>query len=60
VQQLRLLGLRPPFDMAYGDSFADLHMLAASRSAVLVNPDRALLARMSSRLGQRLAVVEWA
>lgn len=59
AHQLRLRGVRAPWDVAYGDSFADLDMLAAARSAVLVNPDRALLARMSSRLKHRLSVIEW-
>ena len=59
AHQLRLRGVRAPWDVAYGDSFADLDMLAGARSAVLVNPDRALLAKLSSRLRQRLAVVEW-
>lgn len=59
VHQLRLRGVRAPWDVAYGDSFADLDMLAAARSAVLVNPDRALLAKLSPRLKQRLSIVEW-
>ncbi|MBS0590958.1 MAG: HAD-IB family phosphatase [Proteobacteria bacterium] len=59
AHQLRLRGVRAPWNVAYGDSFADLDMLAAARSAVLVNPDRALLAKLSSRLRQRLSIVEW-
>ena len=59
AHQLRLRGVRAPWDVAYGDSFADLDMLAAARSAVLVNPDRALIAKLSSRLRRRLTVVEW-
>ena len=59
AHQLRLRGVRAPWDVAYGDSFADLDMLAGARSAVLVNPDRALLARLSSRLQRRLSIVEW-
>lgn len=59
AHQLRLRGVRAPWDVAYGDSFADLDMLAGARSAVLVNPDRALLAKLSPRLRQRLAIVEW-
>ncbi|MFT3791083.1 MAG: haloacid dehalogenase-like hydrolase [Rudaea sp.] len=59
AHQLRLRGVRAPWDVAYGDSFADLDMLAAARSAVLVNPDRALLAKLSARLRTRLSIVEW-
>lgn len=59
AHQLRLHGVRAPWDVAYGDSFADLDMLAGARSAVLVNPDRALLARLSPRLGRRLSIVKW-
>ncbi len=59
VHQLRLRGVRAPWDVAYGDSSADLDMLAAARSAILVNPDRALLVRLSSRLKRRLSIVEW-
>lgn len=59
AHQLRLRGVRAPWDVAYGDSFADLDMLAGARSAVVVNPDRALLARLSPRLQRRLSVVEW-
>ncbi|MBS0583675.1 MAG: haloacid dehalogenase-like hydrolase [Proteobacteria bacterium] len=59
AHQLRLRGVRAPWDVAYGDSIADLDMLAGARSAVLVNPDRVLLARLSARLRQRLAIVEW-
>lgn len=59
AHQLRLRGVRAPWDVAYGDSFADLDMLAGARSAVLVDPDRALLARLSPRLGRRLSMVEW-
>jgi phosphatidylglycerophosphatase C len=59
AHQLRLRGVRAPWDVAYSDSFADLDMLAAARSARLVNPDRALLARLSPRLKRRLSIVEW-
>ena len=59
VHQLRLRGVRVPWDVAYGDSLADLDMLAGAREAVLVNPDRALIAKLSPRLRQRLAIVEW-
>jgi phosphatidylglycerophosphatase C len=59
VHQLHRHGVRAPWDIAYGDSFADLDMLAAARSARLVNPDRALLARLSPRLKSRLSIVEW-
>jgi phosphatidylglycerophosphatase C len=59
AHQLRLRGVRAPWDAAYGDSFADLDMLAGARSAVLVNPERALLAKLSPRLKSRLSIVEW-
>jgi phosphatidylglycerophosphatase C len=59
VHQLRLRGVRAPWDVAYGDSFADLDMLAGAREAVLVNPDRALIAKLSPRLRRRLVIVEW-
>jgi phosphatidylglycerophosphatase C len=59
ARQLALRGIRPPWDVVYSDSFHDLPILAAARSAVLVNPDRITLARVSARLGRRLSVVEW-
>lgn len=59
AHQLRLRGVHAPWDVAYGDSFADLDMLAGAREAVLVNPDRALIAKLSPRLRLRLAIVEW-
>jgi phosphatidylglycerophosphatase C len=57
--QLGLLGICPPWDIAYSDSLADLPILAAARSAVLVNANRRLLARASNRLKRNLVVVEW-
>lgn len=57
--QLRRIGVRPPWDVAYSDSQDDLPMLAAARSAVLVDPDRRTLAAVSARLRQRLSVVQW-
>jgi len=59
AHQLALRGIRPPWDVVYSDSLRDLPILAAARSAVLVNPDRLTLARVSARLGRRLSVVEW-
>lgn len=62
VEKARLLarrGVRPPWDIAYSGSIEDLPILAAARAATLVNPDRATLARVSGRLGRRVAVVEW-
>lgn len=59
AHQLALRGVRPPWDFMYSDSLADLPILAAARSAVLVNPDRATLEGCSARLGRRLAIVEW-
>lgn len=59
ARQLALRGIRPPWDLAYSDSLDDLPILAAARSAVLVNPGRNTLARVSARLGRRLRVVEW-
>lgn len=59
ARQLALRGVRPPWDLMYSDSLADLPILAAARSAVLVNPDRATLEGCSGRLGRRLSVVEW-
>jgi phosphatidylglycerophosphatase C len=59
ANQLRLRGVRPPWDIAYSASLDDLPMLAAARAAVLVNPDRATLAAVSARLRRRLSVVEW-
>jgi len=59
ARQLALRGIRPPWDVVYSDSLHDLPILAAARSAVLVNPDRVTLARVSARLGRRLSVVEW-
>lgn len=52
-------GIRPPWERVYSDSHHDLPILAAAREAVLVNPDRATLARVSARLGRRLSVVQW-
>jgi len=59
AHQLALRGIRPPWDVVYSDSLRDLPILAAARSAVLVNPDRITLARVSARVGRRLSVVEW-
>lgn len=59
ARQLARHGIRPPWEAVYSDSHHDLTILAAARSAVLVNPDRATLARVSARLGKRLSVVEW-
>ena len=59
AHQLRLRGVRAPWDVAYGDSFADLDMLAGARSAVLVNPSRSLIAKLSPRLRTRLSIVDW-
>lgn len=59
AHRLARYGIRPPWDVAYSDSHHDLPILAAARSAVLVNPDRHALARVSARLGRRLSVVEW-
>lgn len=59
AHQLRRIGVRPPWDVAYSDSQDDLPMLAAARSAVLVDPDRRTLAAVSARLRQRLSVVQW-
>lgn len=59
AQRLARHGIRPPWDLLYSDSHHDLPILAAARSAVLVNPDRRTLARVSTRLGKRLSVVEW-
>ncbi|HEY0179103.1 MAG TPA: haloacid dehalogenase-like hydrolase [Dokdonella sp.] len=59
ARRLGLHGIRPPWDVVYSGSAADLPVLAAARSAVLVNPDRATLARASARLGRRLSAVEW-
>lgn len=59
ARRLARHGIRPPWDLAYSDSHHDLPILAAARSAVLVNPDRRTLARVSARLGKRLGVVEW-
>jgi phosphatidylglycerophosphatase C len=59
ARQLALRSVRPPWDVMYSDSLADLPILAAARSAVLVNPDRATLEGCSRRLGRRLSLVEW-
>ncbi|GAA0716058.1 haloacid dehalogenase-like hydrolase [Dokdonella soli] len=59
ANQLARRGVRPPWDIVYSDSLDDLPILAAARSAVLVNPSRHLLARVSARLGQRVSIVEW-
>ncbi|MEP7042501.1 MAG: haloacid dehalogenase-like hydrolase [Dokdonella sp.] len=59
ARQLALRGIRPPWDVVYSDSMHDLPILAAARSAVLVNPDRITLARVSACLGRRLSLVEW-
>ncbi len=59
AHQLARRGVRPPWDIAYSDSLVDLPILAAARSAILVNPDRKMLARVSTRLKRRLSVVEW-
>jgi phosphatidylglycerophosphatase C len=59
AHQLGRRGVRPPWDVAYSDSLADLPILAAARSAFLVNPDRQMLARVSPRLKGRLSIVEW-
>jgi phosphatidylglycerophosphatase C len=59
LQQLALRGIRPPWDLAISDSLADLPILTAARGALLVNPDRRTLKRVSAKLGTRLSVAEW-
>ncbi len=59
LRQLALRGVRPPWACAYSDAGADLPMLASAESAVLVNPDAALRARMQAHLGERYAEADW-
>ncbi len=58
-RQLAAYGVLPPWDHAYGDSPADLPMLAGARRAVLVNPDQDLVIRARRELGSRLEIVRW-
>ena len=59
LRQLALRGISPPWDLAISDSLADLPILVAARAAILVNPDRRTLKRVSAKLGTRLSVAEW-
>lgn len=59
IRQLALRDIHPLWDVAYSDSPADLPMLEASRSAVLVNLRGADLARVKTRLGDRSTMVNW-
>jgi phosphatidylglycerophosphatase C len=59
LRQLAARGVSPPWDVAISDSLADLPILAAANRAILVNPDRRTLKRVSAKLGTRLSVAEW-
>ena len=59
LRQLALRGISPPWDLAISDSLADLPIFVAAHAAVLVNPDRRTLKRVSAKLGTRLSVAEW-
>ncbi|HET9836453.1 MAG TPA: haloacid dehalogenase-like hydrolase [Rhodanobacteraceae bacterium] len=59
LRQLALRGVSPPWDLAISDSLADLPILVTARAAILVNPDRRTLKRVSAKLGTRLSVAEW-
>jgi phosphatidylglycerophosphatase C len=59
LRQLAARGISPPWDVAISDSLADLPILAAANRAILVNPDRRTLKRVSAKLGTRLSVAEW-
>jgi phosphatidylglycerophosphatase C len=59
MRQLVARGISPPWGVAISDSLADLPILAAANGAILVNPDRRTLKRVSAKLGTRLSVAEW-
>jgi phosphatidylglycerophosphatase C len=59
LRQLAARGVSPPWDVAISDSLADLPILVAAKEAILVNPDRRTLKRVSAKLGTRLSVAEW-
>jgi phosphatidylglycerophosphatase C len=59
LRQLAARGVSPPWAVAISDSVVDLPILAAANEAILVNPDRRTLKRVSAKLGTRLRVAEW-
>lgn len=59
LRQLAARGIDPPWACAYSDAGVDLPMLAVAESAVLVNPDEVLRARMQAQLGERYAEADW-
>jgi phosphatidylglycerophosphatase C len=59
LRQLARAGVVPPWRVAYGDSLADVAMLAAAESPVLVNTGRKLRAAVARRIGRDPAVELW-
>lgn len=56
---LREAGVKPPWDMAYGDSVHDLPMLREARQAVLVNASEKWRRRAERALGREVTAVLW-
>ncbi|MGX6449589.1 hypothetical protein ACVU7I_16230, partial [Patulibacter sp. S7RM1-6] len=52
-------GIRPPWDVAYTDSLADLPLLRGARRPVLVGAGPRTLARARQTLGPALVRVDW-
>jgi phosphatidylglycerophosphatase C len=59
VRQLAIRGVVPPWDVAISDSLNDMPILAAARSAILVNPRRAAMATARAQLGRSVSSVDW-
>jgi len=59
LRQLAHAGVTPPWQVAYGDSLADVAMLAAAESPVLVNAGRKLRIAITRRIGREPAVELW-
>lgn len=58
-RQLLARGIAPPWEVAYSDHAVDLPMLRGARTAILVNPRDALLARARRELSGEVRTARW-
>lgn len=60
LRALEAAGVRLPVDHAYSDSYSDLPLLRAARTAHLVDPTARDLVRLQRVLGEDVEVLRWA